>query len=481
MGRPEEESRAGQVGLVARGFQQPDEGEDTFAPTASAWVPRFILAVEENHRRSGAPLESRCIAVADVSTAFLHAPRADEALFVRPPAEAVEWARARGDLKEGDTRRLWRVHRALYGLRTSPRDWYRHFCEVLKAQGWAVSAREGCLFSREGVLLSIHVDDLFVAGDVDKVTLFLRELSAEVSLKFEILRGDQDGAVDYLGRRILQENGSFRIGLSSSYTDRLLEMHSMVECKTMGWVSEVTSCEDGEVQLGKEEHALFRSSVGVLMWLCQERADVAVAVNRLSTNVQSPTVRDLKNLRKLLRYLKFSKDWLSHVWCDDLPLRTLEGKQQWRIDGFSDSDWAGEKSRLSRSGYAVYLGSCLITFGTRRQRVISLSSCEAEFYACTVCCQEVLAVSELVIEVLGVSPSVTVYLDSNSARALAGKQGVGRTKHVETRALWVQQQVADGRLRTARVGTQDNPSDILTKITAPGVQKRLRGLFGFTV
>ena len=218
------------------------------------------------------------------------------------------------------------------------------------------------------------------------------------------------------------------------------------------------------------------------MWLCQERLDIGVMTNRLAGQVQATRQIDFRNARKLLRYLSVTRDWKAKLVPEGVPVRR-EGADRnlVRVDGFSDSDWAGcADTRASRSGWCVYVCGALITGGTRRQRTVSLSSCEAEFYAATVCTQEVLNVCELVGEITGTTPRGLVYLDSNSARALATKVGVARTKHLETRSLWLQQQVQDRRVMVVRVGTLDNVSDLLTKVPNPGVQRRLLPQLGFS-
>ena len=180
----------------------------------------------------------------------------------------------------------------------------------------------------------------------------------------------------------------------------------------------------------------------------------------------------------MLRYLKASDEWMTRVDCHaDIPVK------QWgtsiQVHAFSDADWGGcASTRRSRSGTGVWLNGCLVTHSSKRQKAVSLSSCESEFYALSQTVCEAINVREIVNELCDCDAKVFVYTDSTAAKALASKGGVGRNKHLQTRSLWVQERVQEDGVTLCKVATLANPADLLTKIVCPATQKRLRPAFG---
>ena len=137
----------------------------------------------------------------------------------------------------------------------------------------------------------------------------------------------------------------------------------------------------------------------------------------------------------------------------------------WRVR--SDSDWAGDKrSRKSTSGGVIMLGShCIKTWGST-QGAVALSSAEAEFYAMV---EGVLRQKGLaqVAEELGigkVEKVVELGTDSSAAKSFVGRRGLGKMRHIEVRNLWLQEEVAQGKVKVLKVHGEQNPSDLITKI-----------------
>ena len=129
-----------------------------------------------------------------------------------------------------------------------------------------------------------------------------------------------------------------------------------------------------------------------------------------------------------------------------------------RLIAYGDSDWAGCKaSRRSVSGGVVVLGGGFLKGWSNRQVTVALSSAEAEFYASTKAAVETSGVESLMAD-LGWKVEVKdVFTDSKAARAMASRRGLGRTRHIEVRRLWLQE-VVETR------GIKSNPADSLTKL-----------------
>jgi hypothetical protein len=137
-----------------------------------------------------------------------------------------------------------------------------------------------------------------------------------------------------------------------------------------------------------------------------------------------------------------------------------------KLIGYSDSDLAGDvDDRKSTSGSVFLLGSNLVTWVSQKQRVVALSSCEAEYIAsANAACQGVW-LSRLLGELLGIpQPKVKLLVDNKAAIALS-KNPVhhDRSKHIDTRYHFIRECVETGEVDVDHVSTNEQLADILTK------------------
>ena len=148
---------------------------------------------------------------------------------------------------------------------------------------------------------------------------------------------------------------------------------------------------------------------------------------------------------------------------------------------FVDSDWAGcTQTRRSTTGFSIsYLGAT-ITYGSRTQATIALSSAEAKLYAINTGATEALHLQNLLTDLLNSSKAnIKIHTDSSSGKSIiATRIGTGqKTKHVELKHLFIQQLVALNHLRIIKIHTNDNPADIFTKyVSAETLQRHLHSI-----
>jgi hypothetical protein len=141
-------------------------------------------------------------------------------------------------------------------------------------------------------------------------------------------------------------------------------------------------------------------------------------------------------------------------------------KSKTKITGYSDSDLAGDvDDRKSTSGSVFLLGTSLVTWCSQKQRVVALSSCEAEYIASANAACQGIWLSRLLSGLLGIqTPKVKLLVDNKSAIALS-KNPVhhDRSKHIDTRYHFIRDCVERGEVEVDHVGTADQLADILTK------------------
>ena len=134
--------------------------------------------------------------------------------------------------------------------------------------------------------------------------------------------------------------------------------------------------------------------------------------------------------------------------------------------GYSDSDLAGDvDDRKSTTGIVFFLGSSVVTWASQKQKVVALSSCEAEYVAAATASCQAVWLSRLVAELLGTTPSkVKLMVDNKSAIALS-KNPVhhDRSKHIDTKFHYIRECIEEGKIDVAHVGTDGQLADIFTK------------------
>ena len=263
-----------------------------------------------------------------------------------------------------------------------------------------------------------------------------------------------------LGRWLGRTTRGFTFKHSEQLIQSILELSGVSKAKAAtlpGTPSD--GKKEGETPATKEEQEIYRTIVGKLLFMQNDRPDLQYAIGELSRGMKEPTIEDRARMKKVCRYLVGTQ----------FAVQAVEPTGDFlcgacSISARSDSDWAKDAlGRKSVSGGAVYVaGACVVSF-CRRQACIALSSAEAELYAMTATLIEARGIQQFLGE-LKVTGTIEAEVDSSAALAIASRLGPGKLKHVDIRQLWVQQEVAAGRVLVKKVATSLNCADILTKI-----------------
>ncbi len=169
--------------------------------------------------------------------------------------------------------------------------------------------------------------------------------------------------------------------------------------------------------------------------------------------MSSPSELDLVKLKKLGRYL-VSAGNVSTTFKWQCPVN--------RVEGYTDSDFAGSDKRTSTSGGVILVGGTLIKCWSKQQKVIALSSGEAELYASVKLGCELMGIRSLAHD-FGLEVDLHLYIDAKATIGMLSRRGAGSMKHVETNMFWLQRALADKKLVMHKVHTDSNVADILTK------------------
>ncbi|XP_039824776.1 secreted RxLR effector protein 161-like [Panicum virgatum] len=186
----------------------------------------------------------------------------------------------------------------------------------------------------------------------------------------------------------------------------------------------------------------YRSLVGSLRYLVNTRPDLAFSVGYVSRFMEEPHEDHLAVVKHILRYIAGTRDW-------GLKYERKKGDQP-ALMGFSDNDLAGDiDSRKSTSSIIFFLGESPISWQSAKQKVVALSSCEAEYIAAaTAACQGVW-LARLLAEILNSVVSKPVLRVDNKSTISLVKNPVhhDRSKHIDTRFHLIREYAHNGQMR----------------------------------
>jgi len=195
---------------------------------------------------------------------------------------------------------------------------------------------------------------------------------------------------------------------------------------------------------------------GKLIYLSHTCPDVAYAVSIVSQFMHCPSKDHMDAVNRILRYLKS---------CPEKGLMFSKNGHL-RVEGYTDADWAGNISdRKSTSGYFLFIGRNLVTWRSKKQNAVALSSAEAEFRGMAKGLCELLWLKRLLTE-LGFAPDceMNLYCDNKAAIDISHNPVQrDRTKHVEVDRHFIKQNREAKIIRFPFVKSKDQLADVLTK------------------
>lgn len=328
--------------------------DEVSAPVARIETVRLIIGMAATHRWELHHL--------DVKTAFLHGELREE-VFIKQPE---------GYIRKGHESKVYKLRKALYGLRQVPRAWNEKLNAVLRSLKFERCLKEPSLYRKEKqghlLVVAVYVDDLLLTGS--SLDLIL-EFKQDMATRFEM--SDLGRLSYYLGIEVTQQEGSIVLS-QERYATRILEEAWMLGC------NDVHIPMDAGLKLSKAEEEQrvderdYRRNIGCLRYLLHTRPDLAYSVGVLSRYMHDPRESHKAALKQVLRYLQGT------LACG----LVFSSKAQEGLVGYSDSSYnVDPDDGKSTTGHIFYLGGNPITWCSQKQEIVALSSCEAEFMAVT--------------------------------------------------------------------------------------------------
>ena len=423
--------------LVAQGYNQ-EEGidyEETFAPVARLESIRMLLAFASH--------KEFILYQMDVKSAFLNGYIVEEVYVEQPP----------GFQDHKYPNYVFKLKKALYGLKQAPRAWYDRLSKFLLQNGFSIGKVDTTLFTKtkgvDLIIVQIYVDDIIFGST--NVSL-CEEFSKCMHSEFEM---SMMGELNYfLGLQIKQTKEGIFIN-QAKYVKDLLKKFDFEGMKPL------STPMSSSIKIDKDENGKavditkYRGMIGSLLYLTASRPDIMYSVCLCARYQSNPKESHLNAVKRIFRYLSGTKN---------LGLWYPKGTH---IDLFSytDADWAGcTIDRKSTSGTCHFLGFALVSWFSKKQNSVALSTAEAKYISAASCCAQVLWMKQTLLD-LGLSyDHVPIMCDNTSAINLSKNPVLhSRTKHIEIRHHFLRDHVQKGDITLEFISTNHQIADILTK------------------
>ncbi|GAU43423.1 hypothetical protein TSUD_334860 [Trifolium subterraneum] len=283
------------------------------------------------------------------------------------------------------------------------------------------------------IVMCLYVDDLLITGNNDK---YISEFKSDLKREFEMT--DLGYMTYFLGIEFLRTDQGILMH-QTRYAKEILKKFEMDKCNS------ALSPAEPRLQLSKsiEEEDVdptsYRQLIGSLRYLCNTRPDLAYSVGIVSRFMDKPKSSHLIAVKRILRYVKGTIDYGVFFPANDR-------KNECKLMGYTDSNWCGDvEDRKSTAGYIFYFGEAPISWCSKKEPVVVLSS-------------------------------FTLKVDNVSAINLAKNPiAHGRSKHIEMRFHYLREQVNNGNLTLEYCKSGEQVADLFTKAVAVQVFQKLRG------
>ena len=366
-----------------------------------------------------------------------------------------------------------KLHRNVYGQPQSGRVWNQYLTKILTEKvGFTKSEVDECVFYRGQVMYVLYTDDSILAGpseeEIDKVIEDIKKAKLDITIE-----GDLQ---DFLGVNIDRKpDGSIHL-TQPHLIDQILKDLKMTDDK----VKPKTTPASSSKLLSRhsespdfDESFNYRSVIGKLNYLEKAtRSDIAYITHQCARFTTCPKREHGEAIRWLARYLKGTRD-------KGLIMRPKEGRN---LEVFVDADFAGNwdpaewsdrDTARSRHGYIIMYAGCPIIWKSQLQNECTLSSTESEYTGLSYALREVIPLMELMKEMkrygFGIDDAKAkvhckVFEDNSGAIEIARVHKFRpRTKHINVKLHHFRSYVDAGKISIHKIGTDDQPSDFLTK------------------
>ncbi|KAJ3552615.1 hypothetical protein NP233_g12840 [Leucocoprinus birnbaumii] len=430
---------------VAKGFTQVlgEDYDETYASVARLESVRLVCAIT-------AARGLRLWQV-DFVSAFLNSDNTFEVYMEQPR-----------DFEEGGEEYIWKLLKTLYGTMQGAHDWAENLDRTFEGHGYYKSRADPQIRSRviedELTITSTWTDDILGASSsLDGEASAKSELAASYEIK------DLGNAKLILGMRIDRDKDGNITLSQKAYCQHMLKRFRMDKCSPAttplppGISLTSNDCPATPQEIADMKSVPYREALGSLMWLqVATRPNLSFAVNLLARFANNPGPAHWNTLKHTLSYVRGTMDY-------GITYRRGESVDPY---GYVDSDFAGDvESRKSTEGNVFFVAGGPVSWASKRQETVALSTVEAEYMAFTRATQQALWLKKFFDE-LGLGTKLPIIINADNDSSISNSKydkNHRRTKHIDVKHHFVKEKVKLGKVTFSYIPSAENVADLFTK------------------
>jgi histone deacetylase 1/2 len=425
--------------------------KETFASTPKPTSLRLLLSI--------ALLLGFFIYKGDVKQAF-SIPEVDTEIYVELPPNINK-----------DKGLVGRLNKALYGLKQAARQWQLYLNRILLDLGFTCLISDNSIYvhSKLAMYIAVYVDDILVfAKDLKDINNLFSNLEAK-----DLDITNLGPVIEFLGIQITYDKGKYLSLSQEGYITRLIDRYNKGKLKPLSKpYLEGLPIDPNDSTASKEDINQFQKEIGALIYLTiYTRPDLSFRVGQLARFMSNPSKNHFKALDHIWSYVNKTK---THELSLSIQSTSISTPNTARIIGYTDADYGGDLiSRKSTTGYinliSIKDSTMPISWSSKLQKTVALSSCEAEYMAYKEAFKEAIYINSLLSEFPTYirklfSNTRTIYTDSQSAIALTKNPLYhARTKHVAISYHFIKEKIASKELELVYCPTEILLADGFTK------------------
>lgn len=435
----EEGEKVYKARLVARGFEQYYLNDQIHAPVARLSTLRILLSICNKF--------DLFLVQLDVKNAFLNS-EIKEKVFMKIP-EGLQ-------VSEKDKDKVILLNKAIYGLKQAPKAWNDRFNSFMVNLKFKRSKSDYCLYNYFDrslkCYLLIYVDDILIACSDEN---FLNDLKTKLIKTFKMNKlSDQ---YNFLGIRIERDIKNKIITIDQTLAiEKIVKRFNVENCRNFKTPIEKNLNLKRNLDELLKTKLPYKELLGSLMYIMMgSRPDICFSVSYFSKFQDYATDEHFHHLLRVLKYLKSTINYKLYFSYSDEELIC-----------YTDADWANDSSdRKSVTGYCFKLFNGLISWSSKKQTIVTLSSTESEFVAVCAASCELIYIKNLLDELnISISIPISLYEDNQSTiKLLENFENNKRCKHIDVKFHFVVDLINNGIINVKYVCTNEQLADVFTK------------------
>ena len=303
--------------------------------------------------------------------------------------------------------------------------------------------------NKDILIIQIYVDDILFGSTNDDLC---QEFSKTMQNEFEM---SHMGELTYfLGLQIKQMKEGIFIS-QCKYAKELLKRFGMENSGHKNTPMSTTTFLDKDESGKNVDQKLYRGMIGSLLYITSSRPDIMFSVCLCARYQSNPKESHIKAVKRIFRYLNNTINY-GLFYPKSCTFDLLS---------YSDADFAGCKSdRKSTSGTCHFLGHSLVSWFSKKQNSVSLSTTEAEYIAASVACAQIIWMKQTLLD-YGMNITNSPIMCDNTSAINLSKNPVhhSRTKHIDIRHHFLRDHALKGDISLNFISTDNQVADILTK------------------